>query len=317
MKNSYTIFPGNKNAWRTSKAHLSLDWLNPKYSLPFASENRLYDKDGIKVYIQEFALSPFKIDLIQVEVSTTTYIPIETHCRWLFMHFIFEGGVLYTREDKTPITNATSGNYFMSYYSPGNYFAKVEKGLHVILVINILPEWIEQYNPKLQNINAFINRFKHGSKPYETMGHFPINKKVQRWLYKVYAFKHDNSGALDGNIRKHMSLLIEHYDETSYNQDADKAYQIKQFIDNNYQNTEVTARFIADSFFLSPQTLLNIFKNRYHHTVQQYLSMLRLEKAIRIMEEENCKISEVYMRAGFSDERTFRYAFKQYKNRKK
>src|SRR5699024_10271226 len=81
MKNSYTIFPGNKNAWRTSKVHLSLDWLNPKYSLPFASENRLYDKDGIKVYIQEFALSPFKIDLIQVEVSTTTYIPIETHCR--------------------------------------------------------------------------------------------------------------------------------------------------------------------------------------------------------------------------------------------
>src|SRR5699024_11222803 len=145
---------------------------------------------------------------------------------------------------KTSITNATSGNYFMSYYSPVNYFAKVEKGLHVILVINILPEWIEQYNPKLQNINAFINRFKRGSKPYETMGHFPINKKVQRWLYKVYAFKHDNSGALDGNIRKHMSLLIEHYDETSYNQDADKAHQIKLYLDKNYVHSNVNVQFV-------------------------------------------------------------------------
>lgn len=233
------------------------------------------------------------------------------------MHFIFEGGVLYTREDKTPITNATSGNYFMSYYSPGNYFAKVEKGLHVILVINILPEWIEQYNPKLQNINAFINRFKHGSKPYETMGHFPINKKVQRWLYKVYAFKHDNSGALDGNIRKHMSLLIEHYDETSYNRDADKAYQIKLYLDKNYVHSNVNVQFVANKFNMHRRTLFNTFKERYGLPVRDYLAALRVEKALLIMEEENCKISEVYMRVGFSDERTCRYAFKQYKNRKK
>lgn len=288
-----------------------------RYPLPFAQEKQHFKVPELELFSQQSNYKPFFIDLVEIEVKESAYIPFVIHDKQLYMYFMLKGSLLYTTDTKKPIIKTQSNTFLMSYYDKGSYFAHAEKGEHIALVLSIHPEWIESIHHKYQNIQRILHRFTNVKNPYETMNQYRMDRRVQRWLYKIYSYSQDNVGALDGNLRKYVSLLLEYYDSLLEDQESDMAFKIKGFIEANYCDVGLNVKFLADHFHMTGRTLRNIFKKRYHLSVQQYYTDLRIEEAIALMDRERITIKDVYMKVGYADERTFRYALEGYQKRNK
>ena len=265
---------------------------------------------------QQLNYKPFFVDLVEINVKKPTYIPFAIHDRQLYMFFMLKGSLLYTTETKTPIIKTQANTFLMSYYDKGSYYAYAEEGEHIALVLSIHPDWIESIDQGYRNIQHILQRYLDSKKTYETMNQCRMDRKIHRWLYKIYSYSQSNKGALDGNLRKYVSFLLEYYDSLLEDQDKDMAFKIKDFIEANYKNVELNNRLLADYFFVTERTLLNIFKRRYHVSVQQFIADLRISHALLLMHQQRLGIKDVYMEVGYADERTFRSALERYLKRR-
>ncbi|VTR29493.1 helix-turn-helix domain-containing protein [Sphingobacterium thalpophilum] len=315
MKIPYTLYIDDKRLNLNEQLQNIPDGC--RYQLPFAKEKRLMKVPELQLFSQQLVNNPFFIDLIEIDVKEHTYIPYVIHDRQLYMYFMLKGSLLYTTEKKRPIVRTQANTLMMSYYDKGSYFAYAKKGKHIALVVSIDPDWITSITHDYKNIQCILQRFTHSKRLYETMYQRRMDRQIQRWLYKIYSYSRDNKGALDGNLRKYISLLLEYYDKALEDQDNDIAFEIKTFIDSNYCDARLNTKFLADHFNMTERTLSNIFKRRYNLSVQQYYTDLRMEKAITLMDQENMNIKDVYMKIGYTDERTFRYALEGYQKRNK
>ncbi|QQD14403.1 helix-turn-helix domain-containing protein [Sphingobacterium sp. UDSM-2020] len=313
MKIPYTI---NIDYEKVNLSYQSLNisgWC--RYLLPFAKERRLHKTTELQLFSQHSIHNPFFIDLIDIEVEGPSYIPFVVHDRQLFMCFTLSGSLLYVTENRRPIVRTQANTLMMSYYDKGSYFAYAEEGKHILLVVSMHLDWIKSITQDYKNIQCILQRFTHSKRLFETMYMRRMDRKIQRWLYKIYSYSRDNKGALDGNLRKYISLLLEYYDKALEDQDNDIAFEIKTFVEANYRDTRLSTKFLSDHFNMTERTLTNIFKRRYHLSVQQYYTDLRIEKAINLMDQESISIKDVYMKVGYTDERTFRYALESYQKR--
>jgi len=288
-----------------------------RYPLPFAQEKPHFKVPELELFSQQSNYKPFFIDLVEIEVKESAYIPFVIHDKQLYMYFMLRGSLLYTTDTKKPIIKTQPNTFLMSYYDRGSYFAHAEKGEHIALVLSIHPEWIERIHHKYQNIQRILHRFTNGKNPYETMNQCRMDRRVQRWLYKIYSYSQDNVGALDGNLRKYVSLLLEYYDKALEDQESDMAFKIKDFVEANYCDVRLNVKFLADYFHMTGRTLRNIFKKRYHVSIQQFYTDLRIAQALLLMDQKGIGIKDVYMEVGYSEERTFRYALEACQKRNK
>lgn len=312
----YTLYPTKKEERKLlPPSVLPPSWC--RYALSFATQKWLLKLNGMQLCSQQFKSSFCFIDLIQIQVGNPMYLPLQMHERQLQLFFILDGDVIFIDKNKKPFIHIQSNTFFMSYSTKGSCFAKIEKGYYTAIVLGLQPEWITSINGTYSHIQDFLQRFFDNTLPYESMSHHRIDRKIQRWLYRVYSYSEPNKGALDGNLRKYISLILAYYDELAGDRDRDMAHRIRSFIDDNYADMHLDMPSLADRFHMTPRTLRNTFKRRYAISVQQYLSDLRVRKALILMEAEGMAIRDVYMKVGYADERTFRYALKQYQKRNK
>lgn len=288
-----------------------------RYFLPFAQERSHYKAPELELFSQQSIYNPFFIDVVEIEAQEAAYIPFEIHERQLYMYFTLKGGLLYTTERKEPIIKTQANSFLMSYYDRGGYFAHTQKGKHIAIVISMHYEWIESISQNYQNIQRILYQFLHSKRPYETMNQCKMDRETHRWLFKIYNYTKENRGALDGNLRKYISLLLEHYDGLLGDQESDLAFRIKAFLETNYCDPRLNIKFLADHFHLTARTLTNIFKRRYHISVLQFYTNLRIEKALLLIAQKSLGIKDVYMQVGYTDERAFRYALESYRKRNK
>src|SRR5699024_3496646 len=137
MKLPYTLYNNHKEVKLNRPSQAPPGWC--RYHLPFAQEKWLLKLDDLHLFSQQFMHRPFFIDLIQVQANASRYIPFLIHDRQLYMYFMLEGDLIFTTENKKPIIKVQSNTFFMSYYDEGSYFAYIEKGKYIALVLNIHP----------------------------------------------------------------------------------------------------------------------------------------------------------------------------------
>jgi len=314
MAAPYTIYPENRHIQNATKHFGDLS-ARCRYPLLFASVKPHFKTPDLELFSQQLDDKPFFIDLVEIEVKESTYIPFEIHDKRIYMYFMLKGSLLYTTDTKKTIIKTQPNTFLMSYYDKGMFYAHAGPGEYIALVISMDSEWIETKHQKYRNIQNILNRFKNSQLPYEAMNQCRMTRKVQRWLYKIYSYSKDNAGALDGNLRKYVSLLLEYYDSVLEDKWSDIAFRVKDFIEANYCDVRLNVKFIANHFHITARTLLNIFKARYHISVQQFYTNLRIEHALRLMNQKGIGIKDVYMEVGYADERAFRYALERYQKR--
>lgn len=83
------------------------------------------------------------------------------------------------------------------------------------------------------------------------------------------------------------------------------------YIDQNYQDPDLTIQKLADHLFISASYLSLIFKKEAGQTFLKYLISVRLEAAKAMLRDPETKVTEVAEKVGYPDVSYFSYFFKK------
>ena len=88
--------------------------------------------------------------------------------------------------------------------------------------------------------------------------------------------------------------------------------KIITFIDENYTNQELNVSMIAYSLNLHPTYISNEFKARTGENLLDYIMKYRIQKAIKLFDDENLNLEAIAEATGYGNLRNFVRAFKKY-----
>ncbi|WP_310604708.1 response regulator [Anaerosporobacter sp.] len=88
--------------------------------------------------------------------------------------------------------------------------------------------------------------------------------------------------------------------------------QIMEFINQKYQDYELSVSEISDHVYLTPNYMMMLFKKRMGKTVLQYLTEVRMEAAKELLKDGRIKLTEVAIKVGFRDSNYFSKVFHKY-----
>lgn len=89
------------------------------------------------------------------------------------------------------------------------------------------------------------------------------------------------------------------------------AFQVRMFLEENFENEDLSLTEISSYFSVSESYLCILFKKAFHTTVNQYLIDLRIQKAIYYLKNTNKKIKEISDLVGYRDSNYFIRIFKK------
>ena len=86
---------------------------------------------------------------------------------------------------------------------------------------------------------------------------------------------------------------------------------VKQFIMENYLDSELNLTQLGEKFGLVPSYLSKLFKNKTNISLLNYLNDFRMEKATVMLLETNYSIEEICLKCGYNNIHTFLRIFKK------
>lgn len=89
--------------------------------------------------------------------------------------------------------------------------------------------------------------------------------------------------------------------------------QIMAYVKNNLSNSELSLTGIASQFYINASYLSRCFKNECGESFVEYLTHIRMEKALWYLEHTNKKAYEIGELVGICDSAYFYKCFKKYK----
>ena len=84
----------------------------------------------------------------------------------------------------------------------------------------------------------------------------------------------------------------------------------KEFIEANYAS-EISLKDVADAVYLNPSYFSQLFKETTGENFINYLTKVRIEKAMELLKQPDYKIYEVAHAVGYTDQTYFSRIFKQ------
>lgn len=86
----------------------------------------------------------------------------------------------------------------------------------------------------------------------------------------------------------------------------------KKYIEKNYNKVDLSLQEVAQYIKISPNYLSRLLKQSEGYSFTEFLSILRINKAIKLMNNPNLKIHDIAERVGFSTQHYFCTAFKKF-----
>ena len=111
-------------------------------------------------------------------------------------------------------------------------------------------------------------------------------------------------------FEKQMSVLISKLFIRLKKKDVTDA-QILSYIEQNYNNSEISMRTIADYFGISERSVSRVLKKSINKTYKEYLSQIRLEHACKLLLETDLDVRMIIKEVGYYDVSSFNRLFKQ------
>ncbi len=118
--------------------------------------------------------------------------------------------------------------------------------------------------------------------------------EMEKWIHEV--FKHVLESIKKNKISKTSKLIDE----------------VKKYIDQNYQNDQLSVEEIAKSLYVNYAHLSFVFKRDTGITINEYLTDLRIEKAKELFDSGNTLVLDVAKKVGYADSNYFGKCFKKY-----
>ena len=120
-----------------------------------------------------------------------------------------------------------------------------------------------------------------------------------------------NISQLITKAKKLLMTIAENINNSASYDEKLKFRKVKEYIDSNYCNEEISLELIAKKMFLSPSTCSKIFKDETGENFSSYIIALRLNKAKELL-RNGFKVYQVSSMIGYSSSKYFSKLFKKH-----
>ena len=139
--------------------------------------------------------------------------------------------------------------------------------------------------------------------------HFMAESEQTPYLMRFHAintlrdFKLCSEDFLDA-----MSSLVRRKSLTHSQALVDK---VKKYVENHYQDPELSLQEVAQHVFVTPQYLSRLFKGVVKVSFTEYVTHYRMHKAVSLLEDVSSSIHTVASEVGYHDSKYFAVCFKK------
>lgn len=110
------------------------------------------------------------------------------------------------------------------------------------------------------------------------------------------------------NSRLHLQNIISKFSPNKLNTKS----SVIEFINTNYTNKELSSEYIEKKFNVSRTALYKIIKNSTGKSFIEYLTMMRINHSIRLLQsDKELTIGEIALASGYTDQYYFSRVFKK------
>lgn len=87
--------------------------------------------------------------------------------------------------------------------------------------------------------------------------------------------------------------------------------KVQSYLRENYKNQELNVSFLAEWLHITPSYLSTIFKEGTGHNLSDYIHTIRIEQAVKMLEQPELTIATIAKECGYSSDLTLTRAFKK------
>ncbi len=110
----------------------------------------------------------------------------------------------------------------------------------------------------------------------------------------------------------HSLIDARQSNEAEDSKEPDMATKAVAYMKEHYSSPDLTMASLADELSISPVTMSVEFKNRMGVNPSDYLGIIRMEKAKKLLKTTTLKVKDVSAAVGYEDEHVFMRRFKKY-----
>ena len=253
----------------------------------------LENKLDTRYYLTEIDKNPNSIFCYHKEISEA-YVIEHKHDKGQFLYC--EGGIVYVKIGKE------------TYYLPARHFMWIPPHAEHSIHPNT-PEVIMRnlYFPISELDNAF----------YKKVGIYPANGLLLELLLFSNKWMGDISSEqrTDYIIAQAFKEILPQISKTSLKlalplPTDDRLKKIVQFLEDN-MDSSITMKKITAEFGFSERSLSRLFQKDLQMTFVQYFTILRMLRALKLLIDGNCSISEISVMVGYNSLPTFSNTFQK------
>jgi len=120
-----------------------------------------------------------------------------------------------------------------------------------------------------------------------------------------------NANALTESVLMYTLSFINPGDGSAQAVENDKFDSILNYINYNYASVDMSVKRVAEIFFYNEKYLSMLFSKKTGTKFTDYINKLRIEYAIKLMNNGVQNIAEISSKCGFSDQFYFSKVFKK------
>jgi two-component system response regulator YesN len=121
----------------------------------------------------------------------------------------------------------------------------------------------------------------------------------------------DNLPELKNYLKKLMISIIDKVNCTNEKKTNKKIREIQKYITDNLHQPDLSLAGIAKEFYISPSHLSRLFKQEKSQTLVEYITKVRIDKAVSLLRDTDLKVYQVGERVGINDPHYFSIIFKK------
>lgn len=135
---------------------------------------------------------------------------------------------------------------------------------------------------------------------------------IDTWIKSINDCTNDNINLLcEGLLLQAFAYLIKRETIPNHKTFANNFLNLKSFVDLNYNDVNLNLKLLSQKFWYSEKYISNAFFKLVKKPFSKYITTLRLEHAIKLMDSGYKNVGTVANLCGFSDQFYFSKVFKK------
>ena len=147
-----------------------------------------------------------------------------------------------------------------------------------------------------------------------------VGMKLTKINYDILVYLPSDIETIEGqdiltnefNMGAYALVVAENVDKEGILKLENQIKKIIEYVNNNYTSPDISIKKIADNFYFSQAYLTRIFKKNTGISPMKYIIMLRMRRAVELLNKESFSIAQIAYCVGYKNQFYFSKEFKQY-----